>query len=801
MNQEVKPGSERFRPHPRCGPLLRTGRLRLSTHGLTAEERRVIEAGLGRAPNPLEWALFGALWSEHCSYKHTKPLLGMLPTHGSGVVAGPGEGAGAVAWRDGWAVVFKLESHNHPSYVAPFDGAATGVGGILRDVFAMGAEVLAVAGALAFDVESATRSALATGVADGLKAYAERFGVPFGALSVVLDARYRTNPLVNALAVGRLARDKLVLSAADRDDLVFIYAGRPTDFDGVHGAAFASKSFAGAGANARAGNAIPVRVPKADPETGRRLYEATLAVIGRGWAYAVQDMGAAGLLSASAEMAAKGGRGATLYLDRVPRAFAEERGAPRSERAPEAATAITPEAAEVLMLSETQERMLYAVRREDADAVLALLGDYGIPAAAVGEVRADGRYVLQSGDRVLADVPVRLLVDGVPLHDLRERLSTSAPASGRAPDDGHVAGVPGQTTPDERLAEHFGDHRRWAGAALFGRRRLSAVGLQAVPDLPGGVAYTVVAAPKVVEERPDVGTAALVVWGAVRLALVGAMPLGVTNNLNFGDPSDPRVARDIVRSIEGLAAGARALDLPVVSGNVSLYNATSGRSIPPTPVVGLVGDVPDDELLSRAPTLTTGDVLAWASPWPHGSSAERTSFETTSDDGDTPDEDVAPDVLGNPPRRTALRSWLAFLAEMRRAGLIKGGAAVEEGGILGALADVVQAAWADDAPTASPTETEAMKASMGEDAPPSFGLRWLLAPERLAALIDAHPLSVKTFASVIVVVAADQVPALEEAAAREGFVVRPVARVADASAMGAFRAAAETGCRRWAVRA
>ncbi|MBE3562667.1 MAG: phosphoribosylformylglycinamidine synthase II [Hydrogenibacillus schlegelii] len=746
--------------------------------GLTPEELAVVEAGLGRAPNALELALFEALWSEHCSYKHTKLLLKRLPTRGPGVVAGPGEGAGAVAWRDGRAVVFKLESHNHPSYVAPFDGAATGLGGILRDVFGMGAEIVGAAGAIFADGATAKASGLLDGVIAGLKAYAAAFGVPVGAVLAVDDPAYAQNPLVNVLAVGVVAVDHLARSAAGEDDLVFVYAGRPTDLDGVRGAAFASAAFGAA--------APAVRVPKADPEAGKRLYRATLALIAAGWVRAAQDMGAAGLLSASAEMAAKGGRGATLWLDRVPEAFL-----PAEEKA------ITPEAAEAMMLSETQERMLFAVRRGDVPAVLAALASHGVPAAAVGEVRSDGRYVLVAGGRVLADVPVALLVDGVPLHDLRARVPgavlrppANGPGSAGTADGLPAPGAGLAGSEAAALAASFGSAveraarsavRRWFGP---GPGPVGAVRLPASeagrPE--GGLLYTVVADPALVARDARRGTAALVVRGALRLALRGARPLGVTNNLNFGDPADPRVARDLVEAIEGLAAGAEALALPVVSGNVSLYNATAGRSIPPSPVVGLVGDAPE-AALAGPPPLAPGDVFVWIVP--------------PTDAADPPRDGAA----AGRPAPAALRPWIEALGEARLRRLFTAGVPVEGAGPVEAAAELLLLLLGEEERSGRAGPAEARGRSGEAAALPERALVFaaedggpFVGGSPLGGLAD--PLAPENVGAAVVVAAGEAVPALRAAIEAAGGRAAVLARV-----VAADDPAAEAGIRLSALRA
>lgn len=554
---------------------------------LPHDDQTLIEHVLKRKPNALEVELFQAMWSEHCSYRHTKPLLKELPNKSPRVVAGVGEGAGAVRLKSGAIVVFKLESHNHPSYIDPYEGAATGVGGILRDVFSMGARPIVVAALLTLapshgasvspDVrEDEASNGLGRSVLRGFHDYNEAFGVASGALSVQIDERYAHNPLVNVMAIGIIENDALILSRVSSPGFKLIYAGKAADHAGLGGAAFASAARSHDG-EAEGG------VPRAYPELGKRLYQATQVLIEQGLIQAMQDMGAAGLLSASVEMAAKSGLGVRLDLERVPRAYETVD-------------------ARVMLLSETQERMVYAVRPEDVQKTLDVLASYGLEGALIGEMIAEDRYVVRWEETVLVDVPASFLSSGVPLVDLRLVPTEQVHPSGDGPADFIERSGPGKREGEMTREQSMAVTDRQAYVTSVLEKTWSRLKRRAFPDawphaeeavmVPGKVpfAYAIEQATRLVERDPYRGTAKLVARAAFKLALSGSTPLALTNNLNFGDPHDPRVREEIVESVRGMGAAARALQTPVVSGNVSLYNATAGRSIPPNPVIGMVGD-------------------------------------------------------------------------------------------------------------------------------------------------------------------------------------------------------------------
>lgn len=554
---------------------------------LPNDDLTLIEHVLQRKPNALEVELFEAMWSEHCSYRHTKPLLKELPNVSTRVVAGVGEGAGAVRLSSGAIVVFKLESHNHPSYIDPYEGAATGVGGILRDVFSMGARPIVVAGALTLATahgahfksdasEDEDSQGLGLSIVRGFQAYNEAFGVASGALSVQIDERFDRNPLVNVMAIGMIEGDTLILSRVSSPGFKLIYAGKAADHAGLGGAAFASAARSQDG-EAEGG------VPRAYPEIGKRLYQATQTLIQLGLIQAMQDMGAAGLLSASVEMAAKSGLGVELCLERVPRMYDTVD-------------------ARVMLLSETQERMLYAVRPENVQKTLDVLASYGLEGALIGELIAEDRYVARWEETVLVDVPASFLSSGVPLVDLRRIDIKQVPHSDELTEDLMKGSAHRKREAETTRQQSMMVTDRQAYVTSVLEKTWSRIESCAFPHawphteeavvVQGAIpfAYAIEQATHLVERDPYRGTAKLVSRAAFKLALSGSTPLALTNNLNFGDPHDPRVRVEIVESVRGMGVAARALKTPVISGNVSLYNATEGRSIPPNPVIGMVGD-------------------------------------------------------------------------------------------------------------------------------------------------------------------------------------------------------------------
>jgi phosphoribosylformylglycinamidine synthase len=561
--------------------------------GLTDSEYERIRELLGREPNDLELAMFSLMWSEHCAYKHSRKLLRRFPTEGERVVMGPGENAGAVDVGGGRIVAFKVESHNHPSAVEPFQGAATGVGGILRDVFALGARPIAVLDSLRFgELDSERSRYLFDRVVAGIGHYGNSIGVPTVGGEVYFEPPYEHNCLVNAMCVGLAEADRMVRSAAAGPGNAVVILGASTGRDGIGGASVL------ASAELEAGDEKRPSVQIGDPFEEKKLMECCLELLDRGLLVALQDLGAAGLTSSSAEMAAKGGVGIEIDVERVPLREADL------------------EPFEV-MISESQERMLAVVDPARLDDVLAVCERWQTGAAAIGTVTDTPRITVLRGEDVVGDVPVSVLVDGCPLYDLEPE----EPEGWMYGDETTLeVGDPGQVLVS-LLASPSIASKRWAFEQYDSivqsrtvRRPESADA--AVLKLEGGgaIAVAIDGNGRRVACDPYGGTIEAVLECAQNLACVGAEPLGVTNCLNFGNPEKPGVAWQLERSTQGLADACRALEVPVVGGNVSLYNETETGPIYPTPVIGMVGELPDPE---RAPGLgfAAGDLVALVGPF------------------------------------------------------------------------------------------------------------------------------------------------------------------------------------------
>jgi phosphoribosylformylglycinamidine synthase II len=563
--------------------------------GLTRHEYALIVDKLGRAPNQVELAMFSLLWSEHCAYKHSKLLLKTLPTEGRHVVMGPGENAGAVAVGDGLAVAFKVESHNHPSAVEPFQGAATGVGGILRDIFALGARPIAVLDSLRFGEPAASersRYLLDRAVA-GIGHYGNSIGVPTIGGEVYFEAPYEQNCLVNAMALGLAQTDRMIRSAAVGVGNVVVLYGASTGRDGIGGASV----LASAELDEADGDKRPT-VQVGDPFAEKKLMECSLELLERGLLVSLQDLGAAGLTSSSAEMASKGGVGIDLDVARVPLREADM------------------EPFEI-MVSESQERMLCVCEPARLDDVLAVCARWEVHGTAIGEVTDTGAMRIFRGDELVGDVPVPALVDDCPVYELAPQRPAAplypAPAATLAPD----------ASIREALLALLGSPNVASRRPLFEQYdsivqsrtvRRPEQADAAVLVLPDGSALGVAidGNGRRVAADPYAGTIAAVLECAANLACVGAEPLGVTNNLNFGNPEKPHVAWQLGESVRGLGDACRALGVPVTGGNVSLYNEGAAGPIYPTPVIGMVGQLPDAARAGRLGFARDGDAIALA---------------------------------------------------------------------------------------------------------------------------------------------------------------------------------------------
>jgi phosphoribosylformylglycinamidine synthase subunit PurL len=545
----------------------------VAEHGLKPDEYRRILDLIGREPSFTELGIFSAMWNEHCSYKSSKVHLRNLPTKAPWVIQGPGENAGVIDIGDGLAVVFKMESHNHPSYIEPYQGAATGVGGILRDVFTMGARPVACLNFLRFgDPDHPKTRHLVSGVVAGIGGYGNSFGVPTVGGSVGFHVRYNGNNLVNAMAVGLARADKIFYAAASGVGMPIVYLGSKTGRDGIHGASMASAEF-GEGAEEKRPT-----VQVGDPFSEKLLLEACLEIMERDCVIAIQDMGAAGLTCSAVEMGAKGDLGVDLDLDSVP---CRETGMSAYE----------------MMLSESQERMLMVLKPEKEQEAEAIFRKWGLDFAIVGRTTPSKRFVVKHGGDVMADLPIKELGDEAPVYDRPYIEAPKQPAI-------KAANVKAPMSTADALEKLIGSpdlcSKRWVWEQydhVIGGNTVQRPGGDAavirVEEGPKGLALTVDVTPRYCEADPFEGgkQAVAEVWR--NLTAVGAKPLALTDNLNFGNPEKPEIMGQFVGCVRGIAEACKALDFPVVSGNVSLYNETNGKAILPTPSIGGVGLLAD----------------------------------------------------------------------------------------------------------------------------------------------------------------------------------------------------------------
>ncbi len=556
----------------------------VAAHGLKPDEYERILDILGRAPSFTELGIFSAMWNEHCSYKSSKKWLRTLPTTGPQVICGPGENAGVVDIGDGQAVVFKMESHNHPSYIEPYQGAATGVGGILRDVFTMGARPIAAMDSLSFgQIDHPRTRSLVHGVIEGIGGYGNAFGVPNVGGEVRFDASYDGNCLVNAFAAGLADADAIFYSAASGIGMPVVYLGAKTGRDGVGGATMASAEF---------DETIEEKRPTVqvgDPFTEKRLMEACLELMETGAVVSIQDMGAAGLTCSAVEMGDKGGLGVRLNLDAVPQ---RETGMTAYE----------------MMLSESQERMLMVLRPEKEAAARAVFEKWDLDFAIVGETIAEDRFVVIHGGEEKANLPLSTLSGAAPEYD---RPWEATPPPSPLEDAPRIDAIEGLKT----LIAHPGHaSKHWIWEQYDSQVMADTVrppgrgaGIVRVHGTRKALAFTADVTPRYVAADPEAGGRQAVAEAFRNLVAAGARPLAATDNLNFGNPEKPRIMGQLVGAVEGIGAACRALDMPIVSGNVSLYNETDGRGILPTPTIAAVGLVDDlDSAISG--TAQAGDL-------------------------------------------------------------------------------------------------------------------------------------------------------------------------------------------------
>jgi len=626
--------------------------------GLTEAEYLLIVEKLGREPNDVELAMFSLLWSEHCAYKHSRKLLRRLPTEGERVVMGPGENAGAVDIGNGYAVAFKVESHNHPSAVEPFQGAATGVGGILRDVFALGARPIAILDSLRFgELDSERSRFLLDGAVRGIGHYGNSIGVATVGGEIYFEEPYEHNCLVNAMCVGLAKQDEMVRAAAAGVGNAVVLMGASTGRDGIGGASVLASAELGDGDEAKRPT-----VQIGDPFEESKLLECSLELLERGLLVSLQDLGAAGLTSSAAEMASAGGVGIDVDVARVP--LREGDMEPFE-----------------IMVSESQERMLGVVEPARVSEVLAVCEKWQVGGAQIGTVTDSGLIrVLRDGD-VVGEMPVEALVDGCPLYDLSPVEpdgwiygNRATLDSGASPAETLLALLAAPSVASKRWA--FEQYDSVVGSRTVRRPESADAAVLQIPESGNAIAVSIDGNGRRVACDPYAGTVEAVLECAQNLACVGAEPLGLTNCLNFGNPEKPAPAWQLDRAIGGLADACEALGVPVVGGNVSLYNEGPDGPIYPTPVVGMVGELPDPAHVAGSAFAREGDAIALLGPFePTLAGSELAKLRGELEPG-LPSPDVA-----------AVAAACATLRDAVRAGSLSSAHDVSDGGLACALAE------------------------------------------------------------------------------------------------------------------
>ena len=556
----------------------------IAAHGLKPDEYQRILDIIGREPTFTELGIFSAMWNEHCSYKSSKKWLRTLPTTGPQVICGPGENAGVVDIGDGQAVIFKMESHNHPSYIEPYQGAATGVGGILRDVFTMGARPIAAMNALSFGEPKHPKTAhIVKGVVEGIGGYGNAFGVPTVGGEVRFHRAYNGNCLVNAFAAGLADADKIFYSAASGVGMPVVYLGAKTGRDGVGGATMASAEF---------DDTIEEKRPTVqvgDPFTEKRLLEACLELMASDSVISIQDMGAAGLTCSAVEMGDKGDLGIKLQLDAVPQREANM-------------------TAYEMMLSESQERMLMVLKPEKEAEARAIFQKWDLDFAIVGETIPEDRFLILHGNEVKADLPLKALSGNAPEYDRPWIETPPAAPMAEVPEIDAIDGL------KALIGSPSYAHKAWVWEQYDSQVMADTVrapglgaGVVRVHGTPKALAFTSDVTPRYVKANPFEGGKQAVAEAYRNLTAVGATPLATTDNMNFGNPEKPEIMGQFVGAIKGISEACKALDFPIVSGNVSLYNETDGVAILPTPTIGAVGLLNTlDEMIAGQPE--EGDV-------------------------------------------------------------------------------------------------------------------------------------------------------------------------------------------------
>ena len=564
----------------------------LERHGLTRDEYQRIVEMLGRGPTFTELGIFSVMWSEHCSYKSSRVHLRKLPTTGRRVVQGPGENAGAVDIGDGLAAVFKIESHNHPSFIEPYQGAATGVGGIIRDIFTMGARPIALLNSLRFGpLEDPLVRRTFAGVVAGIAGYGNSIGIPTVGGEIAFDESYTRNPLVNVFCLGIAKSEEIVKAAASGAGNPVYYVGAKTGRDGIHGATMASAEFDDKSAEKRPA------VQVGDPFMEKLLLEACLEVMKTDALVGIQDMGAAGLTCSTCEMGARGGAGIAIDVSLVP----------------QRETGMTPYE---IMLSESQERMLLVVKKGREREVERIFDKWDLHAVRIGEVTNDGRLHVKERGQTVAEIPTAALTDGAPVYErpmmepayIAEAAQLALRSLGKPPAPSMVFTrlLASPTIASKRWVYRQYDHMVRTNTLVMpgmgaGVVRVKGTGRALALSVDGNGRYVYL--------DPFLGAQLAVAEAARNVACAGAEPVGATNCLNFGNPERPEIMWQFARAVDGLATACRALDIPITGGNVSLYNETDGRAVLPTPVLGVVGIIEDDSRIVRRTFQREGDVI------------------------------------------------------------------------------------------------------------------------------------------------------------------------------------------------
>ena len=631
-----------------------------SQFGVSDSEYELITSFMGRKPNYTEIGVFSVMWSEHCAYKNSKPLLGRFPTSGPKVLMGPGEGAGIVDIGDNQAVVFKIESHNHPSAVEPYQGAATGVGGIIRDIFSMGARPVALLNSLRFGkLEQGRVKYLFEHVVSGIAGYGNCIGIPTVGGEIMFDDSYDGNPLVNAMCVGLIDHDKIQRGVAKGVGNPVFYVGPPTGRDGIHGATFASVELS------EESEAKRTAVQVGDPFMEKLVMESCLELIDSGIVLGIQDMGAAGLTCSSAEMASKAGNGLELYLDQVPQ---REDGMSPYE----------------MMLSESQERMLFVVEPKDEAQAQEIFDRWGVICRKVGKVTDDGRLKLFHHGEVVGDMPVTALVDECPIYNkpsqvpayYEENANVDTLRYEEVTDLGGalrtVLGSP--TVASKAWVYNQYDYMVRTSTAV---RPGSDAAVVTIHGTRKGLAMTTDCNGRYVYLDPEVGGRIAVSEAARNIVCSGAQPLAITDNLNFGSPEKPEIFWQMERAVDGMAEACRVLDTPVIGGNVSLYNENASGAIYPTPVVGMVGLVADTDHITTQAFKQEGDaiLLLGVTKAELGGSEFQYAVHGLTE-GRPPALDLATE-----------RKLLDAVLGTIRSGLVRSAHDLSEGGLAGALAE------------------------------------------------------------------------------------------------------------------